>query len=70
MINVSAAVKFVAVIALWLPTVLALSDAKFSTLIQTAGVLISTCITAVVGYMTVKLTSANKRRAKEEQADE
>lgn len=48
--------------------VIALSDARFSTIIQTFGVIISTGITAVVGYMGLKLNQASKRR--QEQSDE
>ncbi len=48
----------------WLPTVIALTDATLSTLIQTLGVVISTLITATVTYMGLKLNAATKQRTK------
>lgn len=50
----------------WLPSVIALTDATLSTLIQTLGVVISTLITATVTYMGLRLNQATKRRGRED----
>lgn len=56
---------FVVAVLGWLPSVIALTDATLSTLIQTLGVVISTLITATVTYMGLRLNAATKRRSAE-----